>query len=137
MTGGSSLLARRTAEALLARGDEVVMLQRGDAAIDAPQVHGDVRDADLVRTALDGCDAVVHAAAKVGIVGSWEDFRSINVDGTANVIAAARELGLSRVVYVSTPSVAHAGHSLVGALADAPVTGRTDAHYAEIGRAHV
>ncbi len=131
MTGGSSLLARRTAEALLARGDEVVMLQRGDAAIDAPQVRGDVRDADLVRTALDGCDAVVHAAAKVGIVGSWEDFRSINVDGTANVIAAARELGLSRVVYVSTPSVAHAGHSLVGALADAPVTGRTDAHYAE------
>jgi len=131
VTGGSSLLARRTAEALLARGDEVVMLQRGDAAIDAPQVRGDVRDADLVRTALDGCDAVVHAAAKVGIVGSWEDFRSINVDGTANVIAAARELGLSRVVYVSTPSVAHAGRSLVGALADAPVTGRTDAHYAE------
>ena len=131
MTGGSSLLARRTAEALLARGDEVVMLQRGEAPIDAPQVRGDVRDADLVRRALDGCDAVVHAAAKVGIVGSWEEFRSINVDGTANVIAAARELGLSRVVYVSTPSVSHAGHSLVGALADPPVTGRTDAHYAE------
>ena len=73
----------------------------------------------------------LHAAAKVGIVGSWEDFRSINVDGTANVIAAARELGLSRVVYVSTPSVSHAGHSLVGALADPPVTGRVDAHYAE------
>jgi nucleoside-diphosphate-sugar epimerase len=131
VTGGSSLLARRTAEALLARGDEVVMLQRGEAPIDAPQVRGDVRDADLVRGALDGCDAVVHAAAKVGIVGSWEEFRSINVDGTANVIAAARELGLSRVVHVSTPSVSHAGHSLVGALADPPVTGRTDAHYAE------
>lgn len=131
VTGGSSLLARRTAEALLARGDEVVMLQRGEAPIDAPQVRGDVRDADLVRSALDGCDAVVHAAAKVGIVGSWEEFRSINVDGTANVIAAARELGLSRVVHVSTPSVSHAGHSLVGALADPPVTGRTDAHYAE------
>ena len=131
VTGGSSLLARRTAEALLARGDEVVMLQRGEAPIDAPQVRGDVRDADLVRSALDGCDAVVHAAAKVGIVGSWEEFRSINVDGTANVIAAARELGLSRVVHVSTPSVSHAGHALVGALADPPVTGRTDAHYAE------
>jgi 2-alkyl-3-oxoalkanoate reductase len=131
VTGGSSLLARRTAEALLARGDEVVLLQRGEASIDAPQVRGDVRDADLVRRALDGCDAVVHAAAKVGITGSWEEFRSINVDGTANVIVAARELGLSRVVYVSTPSVSHAGHSLVGALADPPVTGRTDAHYAE------
>ena len=131
VTGGSSLLARRTAEALLARGDEVVLFQRGEAPIDAPQVRGDVRDADLVRNALDGCDAVVHAAAKVGIVGSWEEFRSINVDGTANVIAVARELGLSRLVYVSTPSVSHAGHSLVGALADPPVTGRTDAHYAE------
>ncbi len=131
VTGGSSLLARRTAEALLARGDDVVMLQRGESAVDAAQVRGDVRDADLVRRAVDGCHAVIHAAAKVGIVGSWDDFRSINVDGTANVIAAAREQGLSRMVYVSTPSVAHAGHSLVGALADPPVTGRSDAHYAE------
>ncbi len=131
VTGGSSLLARRTADALLARGDDVVMLQRGESAVDAAQVRGDVRDADLVRRAVDGCDAVIHAAAKVGIVGSWDDFRSINVDGTANVIAAARELGLSRMVHVSTPSVAHAGHSLVGALADPPVTGRSDAHYAE------
>ncbi len=131
VTGGSSLLARRTAEALLARGDDVLMLQRGESAVDAAQVRGDVRNADLVRRAVDGCDAVIHAAAKVGIVGSWDDFRSINVDGTANVIAAARELGLSRMVYVSTPSVAHAGHSLVGALADPPVTGRSDAHYAE------
>ena len=131
VTGGSSLLAQRTADALLERGDDVVMLQRGESAIDAAQVRGDVRDADLVRRAVDGCDAVIHAAAKVGIVGSWDDFRSINVDGTAHVIAAARELGLSRMVHVSTPSVAHAGHSLVGALADPPVTGRSDAHYAE------
>lgn len=131
ITGSTSLLARATAESLLARGDEVVMLQRGASTFDAPQVRGDVRDADAVRRAMTGCDAVVHAAAKVGIVGAWEDFRSINVDGTANVIGAARELGLSRVVHVSTPSVSHAGHSLVGALADPPVTGRTNAHYAE------
>jgi nucleoside-diphosphate-sugar epimerase len=131
VTGGSSLLARRTAEALLARGDDVVLLQRGESAVDARQVRGDVRDADLVRQAVAGCDAVIHAAAKVGLIGAWEDYRSINVDGTANVIAAAREIGLSRVVYVSTPSVAHAGHSLVGAQADPAVTGRTDAYYAE------
>jgi nucleoside-diphosphate-sugar epimerase len=85
----------------------------------------------LVLQAVEGCDAVVHAAAKVGVVGEWEDYRSINVDGTANVIAAARQHGVSRVVYVSTPSVAHAGHSLVGALAEPAVTGRTGAHYAE------
>ncbi len=131
VTGGTSLLARRTAEALLARGDEAVMLQRGESAVDTRQVRGDVRDADLVRRAVDGCDAVIHAAAKVGVIGAWEEYRSINVDGTANVIAAARELGLSRVVYVSTPSVAHAGHSLVGAQADPAVIGRMDAYYAE------
>jgi nucleoside-diphosphate-sugar epimerase len=131
ITGGTSLLARATAELLLARGDDVVLLQRGEAALDVAQVRGDLREPAVVARAVQGCDAVVHAAAKVGIVGAWEDFRSINVDGTANVIAAAREAGLSRVVHVSTPSVSHAGHSLVGAQADPPVTGRTDAPYAE------
>ncbi|MCU1359134.1 MAG: NAD-dependent epimerase/dehydratase family protein, partial [Ilumatobacteraceae bacterium] len=114
VTGASSLLARRTAEALLARGDDVTVLQRNQAPLDCRQVLADVRDADAVMCAVDGSDAVIHAAAKVGVVGSWEDYRSINVDGTANVMAAARFHGVSRVVYVSTPSVAHAGHSLVG-----------------------
>jgi 2-alkyl-3-oxoalkanoate reductase len=131
VTGGTSLLARRTAEALVARGDDVVLLQRNASPTDIEQVLGDVRDADLVLRAVDGCDAVIHAAAKVGVVGAWEDYRSINVDGTANVVAAARQHGVSRVVHVSTPSVAHAGHSLVGAPASPAVTGRTDAHYAE------
>jgi nucleoside-diphosphate-sugar epimerase len=131
VTGGTSLLARRTAEALLARGDEVVLLQRNPSPVDARQVLGDVRDDQLVLQAVEGCDAVVHAAAKVGVVGEWDDYRSINVDGTANVIAAARQHGVSRVVYVSTPSVAHSGHSLVGAPAEPAVTGRTGAHYAE------
>jgi len=131
VTGGTSLLARRTAEALVARGDDVVLLQRNASPTDIEQVLGDVRDVDLVLRAVEGCDAVIHAAAKVGVVGAWEDYRSINVDGTANVIAAARQHGVSRVVHVSTPSVAHAGHSLVGAPASPAVTGRTDAHYAE------
>jgi 2-alkyl-3-oxoalkanoate reductase len=131
VTGGSSLLARRTAESLIGRGDEVVLLQRHRALVDTAQVLGDVRDANLVLDAATGCDAIIHAAAKVGVVGAWEEYRSINVDGTANVIAAARQIGVSRVVHVSTPSVAHSGHSLVGAMAEPPVTGRTNAHYAE------
>ena len=131
VTGGTSLLARRTAEALLARGDEVVLLQRHPSPLDRHQVLADIRDADAVFRAADGCDAVVHAAAKVGVVGAEADYRGINVDGTANVIAAARLHGASRMVHVSTPSVAHAGHSLVGAGAEAPVTGRTTAWYPE------
>jgi 2-alkyl-3-oxoalkanoate reductase len=131
VTGGTSLLARRTAEALLARGDDVMLLQRHASSLDCAQVLADVRDADAVHHAVDGCEAIVHAAAKVGVVGAWEDYRSINVDGTANVMAAARFHGVSRVVHVSTPSVAHAGRSLVGAAAEPAVTGRRGAWYAE------
>jgi 2-alkyl-3-oxoalkanoate reductase len=131
VTGATSLLARRTAESVLARGDEVVVLQRHPSPLDTTQVLGDIRDADAVFRAAKGCDAIVHVAAKVGVVGDWEDYRSINVDGTANVIAAARHQGVERLVYVSTPSVAHAGHSLVGAGAEPPVIGRKNAYYAE------
>ena len=74
---------------------------------------------------------MIHLAAKVGVVGPWEEYRSINVDGTANVIAAAREHGIVKVVHVSSPSVAHGGEALVGAGAGLPVTGRKRAHYAE------
>ena len=131
VTGASSLLARRTVEALLARGDEVVCLQRHEAPVDTDQVLGDVRDEALVADAARGCDAIIHAAAKVGVVGSWEQFRSINVDGTASVVAAAASTHVSRLVHVSTPSVAHSGHSIVGAAADAPFIGRSGAWYAE------
>ncbi len=131
VTGATSLLALRTAESLIDRGDEVVCLQRHGAAIDTAQVLGDVRDTELVVAAAAGCDAIIHAAAKVGVVGAWEQYRSINVDGTASVIAAARYHGIERVVHVSTPSVAHAGHAIVGAGADDPVFGRSGAFYAE------
>ena len=103
VTGGSSLLAQRTAEQLLARGDSVVLFQRRPTWLDTAQVLGDVRDAELVDRAVGECDAVVHLAAKVGVVGSWHDYRSVNVDGTANVVAAARRHSISRFVHVSTP----------------------------------
>ena len=131
VTGAGSLLARRTVEALLARGDEVVCLQRRRAEIDTEQVLADVRNAAAVAAAAAGCDAIIHAAAKVGVVGSWDEYRSINVDGTDAVIAAARKHGIGKFVHVSTPSVAHEGHSIVGGGADAPVTGRRNAWYPE------
>lgn len=132
VTGAGSLLLGGVATALVTRGDEVVCLQRRSLALDGVrQVQGDVRDADAVRAAAEGCDAIVHGAARVGVVGTWEDFHSVNVDGTANVLAAARAQGISRMVHVSTPSVAHAGHSLVGVGAEPAVTGRKGAFYAE------
>jgi len=131
VTGATSLLARRTVEALRARGDDVVVLQRHASPLDVEQVLADVRDPAAVSRAAARCDAIVHAAAKVGVTGAWDDYRSINVDGTANVLAAARANDVSRVVHVSTPSVAHAGASLVGAPAGPAVAGRHGAWYAE------
>jgi 2-alkyl-3-oxoalkanoate reductase len=131
VTGATSLLARTTAEILLTRGDDVVCLQRGQSALAAEQVSADIRDADAVLRAASGCDAIVHAAAKVGVVGSWDDYRGINVDGTNNVLAAARAAGIQRVVYVSSPSVAHGGDAIAGLGAEPPVLGRKNAYYAE------
>ncbi len=129
VTGATSLLARRTVESLVARGDDVVVLQRHPSPLDVEQVLGDVRDPDIVSRAVAGRDAVVHAAAKVGVTGTWEEFRGVNVDGTANLIAAARRHGVGRFVHVSTPSVAHAGRSVVGAGAEPPVLDHGRAWY--------
>ncbi len=142
VTGATSLIGSELSAALAARGDSVVCFQRnvshglGRRATTCDdhtitQRLGDVRDAEALRAAAEGCDAVVHLAAKVGVVGEWEEYRSINVDGTANVVAAARSVGIDRVIHVSSPSVAHGGEPIIGASADAPVLGRRHAYYAE------
>lgn len=135
VTGGSSLIGAGVATALLARGDEVVVQQRRRSEtlgrLGVRQELGDIRDLDAVLAACAGCDAIVHLAAKVGVVGDWEDYRSINVDGTHNVLDAARRRGIGRIVHVSSPSVAHGGEPIVGGGADEPVLGRRRAWYPE------
>jgi nucleoside-diphosphate-sugar epimerase len=132
VTGGSSLIGAGVAAALLARGDDVVVQQRHRCeALDVRQQLGDIRSLDVVIAAAEGCDAIVHLAAKVGVVGDWEQYRSINVDGTRNVLVAAQRLGIGRVVHVSSPSVAHGGEPIVGATAEPPVLGRRHAWYPE------
>ena len=132
ITGAGSLLMGTIARSLIERGDQVVCIQRRQVEIaDCQQELVDIRDAHGVQRATAGCDAIIHGAARVGIVGSYEDFRSVNVDGTNNVLAAAHVNNISRMVFVSTPSVSHTGTSLIGALADPAVTGRSQSHYAD------
>lgn len=130
VTGARGMLGRATAQALLERGDEVTVLQRRAAGIDTRELLGDIADAAVVRAAMDGQDAVVHLAARVGVVGSAAAFEAANVTGTANVVDAARAAGVARVVHVSTPSVAHAGEPLVGAGVGAADPDATIGHYA-------
>ena len=132
VTGGSSLIGAGVAEALSHRGDEVAVFQRSPSPSLSPgieQVLGDVRDASAVGAAVAGRDAVVHLAAKVGVVGARQEYESINVGGTANVVEAIRRHGIARFVHVSSPSVAHGGESIVGGGAEPAITGHGTAWY--------
>lgn len=114
VTGATSLLGRTVVGLLSERGDDVAVLQRHSSGIDVPEVLGDIADAEAVERATQGAEAVIHLAARVGVVGVWKEFERTNIMGTTNVITAARNAGVSRFVHVSSPSVAHAGESLVG-----------------------
>jgi NAD dependent epimerase/dehydratase len=69
---------------------------------------GDVRDPNGVRQALKGCDAVLHLAALIAIPYSYhspDTYVDTNIKGTLNVLQAARDLGIDRVVHTSTSEV--------------------------------
>lgn len=130
VTGARGLFGGATARALAARGDEVTVLQRRPAGLGLREVLADLGDAASLRSAVTGHDAVVHLAARVGAVGTEPEFVAANVDGTANLLAAARAAGVRRFVHVSTPSVAHGGEPLVGAPATPADPARAHGHYA-------
>jgi nucleoside-diphosphate-sugar epimerase len=135
VTGTGSLLLGGIASELVRRGDDVVCMQRRPSAFighqDAREVLADIRDADAVAHAALGCDAIVHGAARVGVVGSQKDFYDTNVTGTRNILQAAEQHNIARLVFVSTPSVAHTGDSLIGAPAGEAEIGRSRSYYAE------
>lgn len=69
---------------------------------------GDIRDPHGVRQAMKGCDAVLHLAALIAIPYSYhspDTYVDTNVKGTLNILQAARELGVARVVHTSTSEV--------------------------------
>jgi nucleoside-diphosphate-sugar epimerase len=130
VTGGRSMLGAAVARTLAARGDRVTVLQRRPAGLGLREVLADIADPDAVRGAVEGHDAVVHLAAKVGVSGNWPGFLRTNVTGTGIVVNACRDLGVSRLVLVSSPSVAHAGSSLVGVGAGPADPEQARGHYA-------
>lgn len=69
---------------------------------------GDIRDPYGVRKAMEGCDAVLHLAALIAIPYSYhspDTYVDTNVKGTLNVVQAARQLGLKKIVHTSTSEV--------------------------------
>ncbi|GAA4672739.1 NAD-dependent epimerase/dehydratase family protein [Frondihabitans cladoniiphilus] len=115
VTGASGLLGRAVATAVLGAGHQVRTFQRrASGVMGVEDARGSVTEAADVRAALVGIDAVVHLAAKVSLAGDPAEFAAVNVGGTRRLLRAAREAGASGFVFVSSPSVAHAGSSIVG-----------------------
>lgn len=123
VTGGSSLLGRTVADRLVAKGHSVTCFQRRRSGSAAEDRLGDITDRDAVNAAADRCDAIVHLAALVAPKAPWKAMQAINIDGTINVLAAAR--ACERLVHISSPSVAfHDAASTGGAAGAADYSGR-------------
>ncbi|AWB85526.1 NAD-dependent epimerase/dehydratase family protein [Mycetocola zhujimingii] len=115
VTGASGLLGRAVAAEIRSAGHEVTTFQRRPSGVDGvTDVLGSVTETDAVARAVADQDAIVHLAAKVSLAGDPADFDRINVGGTRNLLAAASASGIGKFVFVSSPSVAHAGTSIVG-----------------------
>lgn len=133
VTGGGGFLGSAVCRQLAGLGHAVIAYQRSPA--DHLHDHGvvsrqgSITDYPNLLKASQGCDAVVHTAGKAGIWGKDEDFRAVNVTGTANVIRACREHGIRFLVHTSSPSVVHAGGDIEGADESLPLATHFSAPY--------
>ena len=105
ITGGAGFLGINLIRHLLARGYEISSLDVEE--FDYPErgriepIKGDIRDKALVDRAMEGVDLVIHTAAALPLY-SPEDIYTTDVEGTRNVLEAARRHGVERVVHVSS-----------------------------------
>lgn len=135
VTGGSGFVGGALLERLRQEGWKVRALARSEraaervAASGAQPVGGDISDSEAVRRGAEGCEYAFHAAAKLGEWGPWEEFRTINVEGTQRVLEACREAGVRRFVHVGTEAALVAGQPLVMADEAAPLRPDSRAPY--------
>ncbi len=114
VTGGTGFIGGEVVRQLRARGDEVACLVRTPAKatklteLGCELVSGDLGDAEALRKGMEGCDALIHAAAmyEVGIPAKQHPaMYEANVRGTEGVLQAALEAKVGKVVYVSTVGI--------------------------------
>src|SRR5919199_3989619 len=120
ITGGAGFIASHVADELLEAGWRVRALDNLTQQVhetgerpaylsdDVELVVGDVRDPDAVRHALDGADAVLHLAARVGVGQSMyeiDEYTSVNSHGTAVLLQALLDHPVRRLVVASSMSV--------------------------------
>jgi nucleoside-diphosphate-sugar epimerase len=115
VTGGAGFIGSNLVRALLARGEQVRVLDNfstGSRAnldgLDAEIVEGELRSYERVHNAVRGVEVVFHLGALGSVPRSVQDpltSSAVNVEGTLNVLLAARDEGVRRVVFSSSTSV--------------------------------
>jgi UDP-N-acetylglucosamine/UDP-N-acetyl-alpha-D-glucosaminouronate 4-epimerase len=115
VTGGGGFIGSHLVRALLERGDEVRVLDNfstGNRAnleeLDIEVVEGELRSYERVHNAVRGSEVVFHLGALGSVPRSVQDpltTSAVNVEGTLNVLLAARDEGVRRVVFASSSSV--------------------------------
>jgi dihydroflavonol-4-reductase len=123
LTGATGFVGSHVARAYAAEGAELRLLTRATSSlaavegIAAERVVGDLREPEGLRTALRGCDALVHVAADYRLwIRDPEAMYAANVNGTRELLRIAREEGVAKVVYTS--SVATMGFKADGTIVD-------------------
>jgi NAD dependent epimerase/dehydratase len=96
---------------------------------------GDIRDPNGVRTAMKGCDAVLHLAALIAIPYSYhspDTYIDTNIKGTLNIVQAARDMGVAKVIHTSTSEV-YGTARFVPITEDHPLQGQSPYSASKIG----
>ena len=114
VTGATGFLGRNLCPYLVEQGHVLRALVRPTSQVEflrdlgVELAVGDVRDAQSVLDAAQGCQKIIHAAGKFRFWGRHRDFFATNAQGTANVLKAAVQVKVDRFIYISTIAVAGA-----------------------------
>jgi NAD+ dependent glucose-6-phosphate dehydrogenase len=124
VTGMSGLIGGAVQRRLAGRYELTALNRR--TVPDVRSVQADISDLDAIRPAFDGQDVVVHLSAVLGDSTGWEPLRRVNIDGTYNVLEAARQAGVQRVIFASSGSV------IAGWEQENPYTALASGDYAQV-----
>ena len=136
VTGGLGFVGHALVQKLLSQGHEVHALGRTLNPPSTKLVHGlqyhshDLAKEPVQSTWFEGTDTVFHVAAKAGVGGSYESYRQANLTATENLLRASTEIGVTKFIYTSTPSVAFSAEPIQGGNESLPYSKENFSPYA-------
>lgn len=136
ITGVTGFLGRNIAESLVKEGMVVIGTGRSQLvggnlkALGVDFRPADIRASNFIQ-ALSPADCLIHCAGKTGDWGDYRDFYQVNVEGTRNVINAAKKHGIGRIIFISTPSIYYNGKDRLSISESDPLPAKQRSAYAK------